>query len=490
MIVKLNQKEYKITWITTLYALILLFFLFYTLRDLSYNTAFVDEAIYATIGEEVLRGIYWESALSWMGGSYLYPLVSATINHSFGLAGIRLFSALCVFWAGIVAGKIGRKIAGTRGEVLSVGLFFSSSIVINLAQMGTYDALSLALLSLSFYFGLASKETDGNKKLKFLIPSALFFTLSVLSKYVAILFIPLFFIFLYEKEKIKFIKNFLSWFLVFYITFGTYVWHTFDSLKDYFTGTNFSEPTPFWEITQNTISMLNVFLLGAFISAIVLFKKYPKHRWLILSLLLAGLVLPAYHFLSLNARSMWKHLVFTTFFWSPITAWVILKGIRITSAFPKRKAYVANIGQLILSLGVVAITTNLWLSFSNHWRFQRSWPSATTALEYLQENRKPEDIIFAEGSAVYKYHLFTGFEDPSSWSSTWYLDYKGLTGTVAMKKAIEDKHFHFIVLNYYFTNDLDAELKPVIEKYYTLAITDVYKISGIYDNKTEVWIPK
>ena len=61
--------------------------------DMNYNTAFVDEAIYVTIGEEVLRKIFWESALSWMGGSYLYPIISAYLNRLGGLVAIRTFSA-------------------------------------------------------------------------------------------------------------------------------------------------------------------------------------------------------------------------------------------------------------------------------------------------------------------------------------------------------------------------------------------------------------
>jgi 4-amino-4-deoxy-L-arabinose transferase-like glycosyltransferase len=490
MIIKINQKEFSVTWLTVAHIFILLFFVFYTFRDLSYNTAFVDEAIYATVGEEVLRGIYWESALSWMGGSYLYPIISALINHSLGLSGIRIFSALCMFWTGIIAGKIGNKLSGVKGEVIATGLFFSSSMALDLAQMGTYDAPSLLFLALSFYTLVFATEKSATKGIILLVLSAILFTISVLIKYVAILFVPIFVLTILLSTKTKYIQNIVVWFSVFLSILGIYVVNTFESLRDYFTSTAFSEPTSQIKIVFSILTLLNIFAFGAIATLIILLIRKPKYRWLIVCLLLAGLVLPSYHIIFANFRAIWKHMAFASFFWAPITAWILLKGFRLSESFSGKRVLITNISQFVMSLCVVAITTYLWINLSSHWRFQRSWPSANKSIEYLRAYRNENDRIFAEGSAVYKYHLFSGFEDPSSWASTWYFEYKGRTGEAAMKEAIADKHFHFIVFNYYFTNDLNQVLLPVIKENYTIAITDTFKISGVYDNDTEVWIPK
>ena len=85
MLISINRYEFDLSWTKVLYFFVAIAFVLYSFKDLNYNTAFVDEAIYATVGEEVLRGIYWEDAISWMGGSYIYPVISALINRRFGL---------------------------------------------------------------------------------------------------------------------------------------------------------------------------------------------------------------------------------------------------------------------------------------------------------------------------------------------------------------------------------------------------------------------
>ena len=62
--------------------------------DLSYNTLFVDEAIYATVGRDVLAGTTGQSALGWMYGSYLYPALAGFVDQLFGEVGLRMASAL------------------------------------------------------------------------------------------------------------------------------------------------------------------------------------------------------------------------------------------------------------------------------------------------------------------------------------------------------------------------------------------------------------
>jgi len=91
---------------------------------------------------------------------------------------------------------------------------------------------------------------------------------------------------------------------------------------------------------------------------------------------------------------------------------------------------------------------------------------------------------------MYKYHLFDGFEDPSSWASTWYMQYQGYYGVEAMELAIDDKYFDFIILNDYFTKYVNDQLADNIEENYDLVMTENYKLFGEYDSLTRVWVPK
>src|SRR5574341_6599 len=64
------------------------------ITNLHYNTLFVDEAIYATVGREILSGHDLQASASWMFGSYLYPIVAALTNSAAGVVGMRGLSAV------------------------------------------------------------------------------------------------------------------------------------------------------------------------------------------------------------------------------------------------------------------------------------------------------------------------------------------------------------------------------------------------------------
>lgn len=466
---------------------------------MQYNTAFVDEAIYATIGEEVLRKIYWESGLSWMGGSYLYPIISALLNRYWGLEGIRIFSTLCVLTTAIISGKIARQLRGAYSEIITVGLFLFSSITLNLGQLGTYDAPSLVFSSIAVYLALKSRYSYDLSRVRLLILSSIFMTLAILSKYVALFFLPAIALFIaikgrtlhdLKKNLLIGIRSGIIWLSVPMMVLTWYVTSNFDQVSNFFTGTHFSEPSSFVKISNQIVSSTHIILFTATAAFLYALSKVKGEKKLIIGFLFFGGWLPIlYHFTSLNIRSLPKHMVFTLFYWTPLSGWL---GNKIISSLRSMttKAMLANSAQFLTTGIALLLIANLWFSFSNHWRFQRSWPSATGAIEYLEKHRKSGDKILAEGAAVFKYHLFDGFEDPASWPSTWYFNYEGLNGTEAIKKAVEDQSFDYIVLNGYFTSYVNSEIEPVINEHYNLVVEDTYKVSGVHDHTTKVWEPK
>jgi len=73
--------------------------LFLRITNILYNTLFVDEAIYATGGRDLLAGLADRHILAWFGGSFIYPTLSALAANLAGVAGIRLDQ-----WGFIVTG--------------------------------------------------------------------------------------------------------------------------------------------------------------------------------------------------------------------------------------------------------------------------------------------------------------------------------------------------------------------------------------------------
>lgn len=483
-----NNKKIKIRLTSVLYVLVFVLFTLFVIKDLDYNTAFVDEAIYATVGEEALRGSFWERGLSWMGGSYVYPVISAFINRNLGLWGVRLFSVFTVLVSAVVAGEIAKVLGGSKARVISVAMFLFSGIAMNLAQLGTYDAPALLFFSLAFYMGLVSRDKGKLAIIPILLSSALF-SLAVLSKYVSVLLAPAILLSLFRFKWSRVIYAFI-WVMIPAASIGSFVYLNFDSLYIFFTGDAFKAPATYIGILKNTFEHLGVLAPLSIFGAILVLKK-QRQNWILLMALIAGSMAPfSYHFVFLNDRSMWKHLVFSAVMLSPLSSIFILFLYRHYKRLIKRQAYFDNASQIAISITILIIVLLMRTNFRDHWNFQRSWPSATSSIEFLSANRREGDIVFAEVSSVYKYHLFEGFQNPETWQSTWYVNYKGLQGLDGMKLAIEEGYYDFIVLNGYFSGDVVYELLPVINEYYDVADRDVYKVSGVYDIETFVWVPK
>ncbi len=504
MKIYINEKQITVNRNTVLYITTIISFVLFITKDLEYNTAFIDEAIYATVGEEILRHSFWENAVSWMGGSYLYPLISALINREFGLKGIRLFSEICILFSGIISGKVGRYLGGRSVETITILLFYFTAVTLNVAQHATYDAPSILLTSLSFYFALVSRSRFKSKEIGFAILSGIAISIAILFKYVAILFLPLIALSLFVREKKLNFQSFTAAFLVIFGIVGIYLAFYYSDVVTYLTGSYSKEPAVILRIISEIFSHVGLFLICTFLSFyfyIAAFRRSgfsvksilndEKNRtWLMVLLTVGGLTTISYHLFALNLRSMWKHMVFSVFFLAPLSAYVIFKIHHYVKSQQNQASFFVNISQLIATLITIFTITNLWVNFSKHWRYQRSWPSATKVIDFLQDNMKPESRIFAEGSAVYKYHTFTGFEDPYAWSSTWYLEYKGKGGTEAMKQAISEQTFDYIIFNNYFTPDLNWQLMPDVWGYYDKVLEDNYKVSGEYENPTTVWAKK
>ncbi|OGM28519.1 hypothetical protein A2801_03675 [Candidatus Woesebacteria bacterium RIFCSPHIGHO2_01_FULL_41_10] len=489
MNVTIYSRTIKLTAARILYWLTLGGFFLYLATDLAYNTAFVDEAIYATVGEEVLRGSYWENALTWMGGSYLYPIISATINRHFGLAGVRMFSIFCVLTAGVTSSKIAEVLSGKRAALIALIAFLTSAVSLNVGQLGTYDAPAVLFFSLATYLAIVTSNLKGYRQIPAIFFSALFFALAVLSKYIAIILLPVVGLLVLTRTRFSIPKT-LLWGIVASIVIGSFTLLEYEQLYIFFTGGAFKEYTSRVKIIAEAWKYLHVFIPLAFAGGLVTFLKKPDKRVLISILLLGSIVPFGYHFGSANIRSMWKHMIFSLLFLVPIAAVTLESAYLRFRTWARNNQILINASHIFVTIAFLTVGSLLWNNLREHWVFQRSWPSATNVLQILAANRHDDDIIFAEGSAVFKYHLFAGFARPESWTSTWYMEYEGQSGVPAMIAAIKDRHFDFVILNGYFTGDIVYELRPYLAEYYTLLFEDTYKLSGVYDTTTSLWVPK
>lgn len=492
MKVKINSWAYNLTWDHLGWLVILVSFWGLISRNLQYNTAFVDEAIYATVGEEYLRGSTWENALSWMGGSYIYPIMSALLNRNWGLEGIRYFAMLCVLGTGIIVGHLSYQISrSSLVSLVTAGIFFFSSVTLNLAMIGTYDTPSLFLMALAFILLWHAKSRQRIlPQLTLLVISAIAFGCAVLIKYVAIFWMPIFGLLFIINRPFMIGKGIL-WAAIVISLIAPYVWYNQQDLASYFAGSYSIEPAPRFEITKNVISMLYLFGIGSILTGVFV---VPRSSWsdrrIFLLLFLGGLVPLTYHIGTANARSLWKHLVYASVFLGPLAGIGFANASLWVFGARQRATWVTNVTQLTSAVIMICAISSLWVNLSRHWRFQRSWPSMSQTITYLDQHMQPNDRVFAEASAVLKYHLFRGFQDPQAWASTWYMEHEGQVGTDAMKAAIQDRTFQYVVLNGYFTPWVNDQINSELRANYELVLTENYKVSGVYDMSTTVWARK
>lgn len=481
----INNKSFKFSWNKLLWILIVLIYIVYLGSDLEYNTAFVDEAIYANVGEEFLRESYWERALSWMGGSYAYPIFSAFVNRISGLWGLRLSALTMILISGICVWLMSYRISKSIfASHFAFFIFLFSSPSLSVAQLATYDAPSLMMSIISLTILLYSADKKGWQSYLLLILSALFISAGILIKYVAVLSMPFIglLIFLHKRW---FLKGILWSFVICGIV-GVYGLWNYQDLIAYSNAGTSIELTSRLNILKELSSQIPFFMIAIIPTIIVLYKYTQVSKVLIFALLLAGFSPIFYHLFSSNIRSLPKHLAVAIAYWSPLIAMASVKLYSFHKSL-QNNSYLHNSIQFVSSLIVVLLFTGLWSSLSEHWKFQRSWPSASKTIEFLDSNLVSGDKVFAEGSSVFKYHLYRGFADPFAWPSTWYMQYQGKEGFEAMYSAIDDQEFEYIVFNNYFTIDTVKKLTPVVQENYDLVFTEEYLLAGAVEVNTTVW---
>jgi len=222
---KNNLKKFFFGWIEDNYdkAFIGVLILAFILRFLVFLKT-MDQAVWFDAAEYMSTAKYWAgignmSDVWYYRRGFFFPLFFS-LFFRFGLGDTAVRFAIVLFSTGIVAisyflirDMFNKKYAlfASVGVACSwVMLFFTGR------PMTSIPATFFLLLSL-FFFWKGYELKQGNK---FIYLFALFFTLSVLTRMQMLMFIPVFFIFIFIKEKFSFLKNKSLWIalLIFFLT--------------------------------------------------------------------------------------------------------------------------------------------------------------------------------------------------------------------------------------------------------------------------------
>lgn len=440
------------------------------ITNIRYNTLFVDEAIYATVGKNFLSGAN-QNAISWMYGSYLYPFISATANYLTGEIGLRTLSALMSSMAAVMIFQLTARLFNPVSGLWAMLLFGLTPISINLGQYAVYDAPVVPLLVVTGYCLIRAAEANGKQEYWYLAGAAISFVLATFSKYFAMLYLPallLFGLVLYCSRGRRLWPLFTIFAGLTGIVLGVYGLVYWRDLQQLLAGNYGVRSGTQYSIISNIWMEIGIVALLAVVGGYWLIRAWayrPSQHSLWLAVLLTSLTIsffaaPIYHVVTLNLHAAWKHSIYSLVFLAPIAGYGCATTIEMLRTRLRSHRWYRIATPVAI---IIAMTLFLNYSLNRNWGFQHSWPNVTNEVAFLKaQGLTDQQHVLAEGAQIYEYYFNFDVPSRTTWQDTWYMEYGDLQGIPAMTAAIRDRWFNYVVLDDYYTPGVRQQLEPLL----------------------------
>lgn len=439
------------------------------------NTIFYDEAVNVTLGQEVLAGDFSQNATAWTFGSYLYPLTAGAAKAVGGEAGLRLWSAALSIVTLLAVYGTARQLFGPRPALWAALLFGLAGNSISLGQLAVYDTLSVPLLALALLTMTHAAYASADRASRaYLLAAGVLYSLSALSKYIALLYFPALFLaglalFVARGRALR--PLFTLFLPAALLILGIYLALNYEALISMVTNSSTllrvegSRAEILATIGAESGLLLLAALVGAwFLRAAAIVPAGRRARWslalLVPALLLAAFAAPLYQFVSFNIQSLWKHLVFSALFLAPLAGFGIDQLAQRARA-PGRRALALRLGYAAAL--VVLVGSFVKAGLDRNWGLQHSWPNASGAIAWLRGLDWGLDMrVLAEQSAVYEYYFDLGPNDRDVWSNTFYLEYRDYKDLDGMVRAVSDRYYNYVILDDYYTPEKNTAIEAAL----------------------------
>jgi putative flippase GtrA len=376
------------------------------------NTAFGDEANYLWTGR--LEWAHWlhgaaVPAFALSGAPQIYPPIGAVASAAGGLAGARILSMAFMLITSVLLYQMTKRLFDNRTALVAVALWAVSEPVLRLT-FATYDPLACLLIVLSAW--LAVRSADSRRRGELVALSALALALGSVTAFSFAIYIPCVLLFAFLAWQYLLGTRTALWCVgwlgvttvaltVALMTFG----HLWSSL--------FMSTVNRAVLTRQGIALVSGaawswdgLLLGLGLAGCALaFASHDRRRWLLVSAVLAGLIVPIYQVRIGTAFSMDKHMAAGTALLA-VAAGSTFSRLKL-SGLPK-----PAIAALAAAVIMVPAITGVWYARVTF----RDWPNfgpllAATRQEGIAANRKPVLIDSLNGTfSVYpfEYYLMKG----------------------------------------------------------------------------------
>lgn len=454
---------------TTVLTGVLFFAFILRIVNLNYNSAFVDEAQYIVLGQKVLSGI-WQDAypFSWIGGLPLFypPLVALFYSYG-GLLGARMLNVyLGTFSVYLIySWTIRLKLSQIHNKKIGLlaALFLSLlSIPLYLSRNGTYDMLSFTFFLVGLVFfqaALTLKSPARDQVENRLFLSSLAFFVSFLAKYFTITFFPYLVItgilYLLPRGKpllFKFAKFFIAPLVICSVVY---------------IGLYFSALVDFWQsqVDRSSVNQLEIFkdfmtyALPVLILALggLLFIRKRITR-LHISMFSGGFFVLLIHLVTGNKSSLDQQLFLSLALWIPFAAYFLGKVL----FWDKRY------GMTIVS--AIFVTIGFW-SYNQLTHFETGWNNTNNVMNFIKSESQPDHLILSSEDDITVLALPT--VDYNQIYGPFYMEYQGLKGIDAYKKAVLDGYFDIILVNLEREDDMTEGLTGSLLNHYQETFKEV-----------------
>ncbi|NTU82870.1 MAG: phospholipid carrier-dependent glycosyltransferase [Chloroflexales bacterium] len=460
--------------------------------NLRYNSLFVDEAIYATVGRNALVGTLDSNPLTWMYGSYLYPTLAAIIDYATGEVGLRLVSVVLSSAAACLVYLATLRLFEPGAAVWATLFFGMTAISIDLGQYAVYDAPVILALACCLYLIVRAAEAPVASERRLLLIASAALVGGTLTKYFAALYLPALLCIgaACALRQGRSLWPLLAKFLApAAAVLCGYAWVNREELAILLAGgygVVGGERTFIFADMWAEIGVTSLIALGGLAVLIrrgltlapqLSFARQLLWALLILALIASLFAAPIYHLVTANQHAAWKHSAYSLLFLAPLAGYCcdsLVRGLRSPPGWGGRIAGATG--------AVVSAALVIWgldYALNRNWGFQNSWPNTRGAVAYLEASGlTPGRPVLAEGAPIYEYYLDPGPQYRAMWTSTWYASYANQTGIAAMEAAIADHYYQAVILDGYHTPALRERLEAALQGAgYTLGYTETQPLS-------------
>jgi hypothetical protein len=174
----------------------------------------------------------------------------------------------------------------------------------------------------------------------------------------------------------------------------------------------------------------------------------------------AALVFPSYHLLTSNIRSLDKHMAYALVFLAPLAGWGIYQALDFTQ-HQVRSPLARALFTGVIILGLVGV---FGAQIDQGTRLTHTWSNKQATFDYLASQPINSNTpILAEGSDVYTLHFNWDTRVPIVGTFSSGFQYDQQYGDAAMKAAVTNHYFQYLILDDYYTPVLSNALKQAAQ---------------------------